>query len=174
MLETLITSKTRVKLLVKFFLNPQNKSYLRGLSEEFGESTNSIRFELNRFEEAGMLKSEMEGNKKLFKANPSFPLFEDLQGIVRKFADIDHVIERITSRLGNLEEAYLAGDLASGTNNSRIEIMLIGKNLDEDYLQQLVEKTEKLINKTIGYQVKDNKKNIFDGQSPLLIWKNHE
>lgn len=52
--------------------------------------------------------------------------------------------------------------------------MLIGKNLDEDYLQQLVEKTEKLINKTIGYQVKDNKKNIFDGQSPLLIWKKHE
>ena len=78
MLETLITSKTRVKLLVKFFLNPQNKSYLRGLSEEFGESTNSIRLELNSFEEAGMLKSEMEGNKKLFKANPSFPLFEDL------------------------------------------------------------------------------------------------
>ena len=31
MLETLITFKTRIKLLTKFFLNPQAKAYLRGL-----------------------------------------------------------------------------------------------------------------------------------------------
>ena len=151
MLETLITSKTRVKLLVKFFLNPQNKSYLRGLSEEFGESTNSIRLELNRFEQAGMLKSEMEGNKRLFKANPSFPLYEELQGIVRKFVGIDQVIERITSRLGNLEEAYLMGDFAKGKSSDCLEILLIGKDLEEDYLKEMVKQTETLVNKSIIY-----------------------
>ena len=37
MLDSLITSKTRIKLILKFFLNPETRAYLRGLSEEFGE-----------------------------------------------------------------------------------------------------------------------------------------
>jgi DNA-binding transcriptional regulator PaaX len=68
MIETLISSKTRVKLLLKFFLNSKNSSYLRGLEAEFGESTNAIRLELNKLEEAGLLSSELNGNKKFFKA----------------------------------------------------------------------------------------------------------
>ena len=50
MIETLISSKTRVKLLLKFFLNSRNTAYLRNLEEEFEESTNGIRVELNKFE----------------------------------------------------------------------------------------------------------------------------
>ena len=55
MIETLISSKTRIKLLLKFFLNSNTTSYLRSLESEFGESTNAIRVELNRLENAGML-----------------------------------------------------------------------------------------------------------------------
>ena len=77
MLETLISSRTRIKLLLKFFLNAQSKGYLRSLEHEFGESTNAIRLELNKFEEAGMLSSESEGNKKVYRANPKHPLFEN-------------------------------------------------------------------------------------------------
>ena len=61
MLESLITSKTRTKLLLKFFLNPGTSAYLRGLAEEFGESTNGVRVELNRLSEAGLLESADEG-----------------------------------------------------------------------------------------------------------------
>ena len=41
MIDSLISSKTRIKLLMKFFLNPGVTSYLRGLADEFGESTNA-------------------------------------------------------------------------------------------------------------------------------------
>ena len=58
MLDTLVTSKTRIKLLMKFFLNPGTRAYLRSLADEFGESTNSVRVELNRLSEAGLLGSE--------------------------------------------------------------------------------------------------------------------
>ena len=67
MIETLISSKTRIKLLLKFFLNSNTTAYLRSLEEEFGESTNSIRIELNRFEKAGFLASHSQANKKVFK-----------------------------------------------------------------------------------------------------------
>ena len=85
MLETLISSRTRIKLLLRFFLNPSNTAYLRGLAEEFNESTNSIRVELNRFEEAGMLVSNSQGNKKIYKANNNHPLFRDLHSILLKY-----------------------------------------------------------------------------------------
>lgn len=42
LLESLITSKTRVNLLLKLFLNSGNSSLLRGLQKEFGESTNAM------------------------------------------------------------------------------------------------------------------------------------
>ena len=69
MLDTLITSKTRIKLLLKFFLNSNSSSYLRGLESEFGESSNAIRLELNKFEKAGLLTTTTNGNKKMFKAD---------------------------------------------------------------------------------------------------------
>ena len=57
MLESLITSKTRLRLLIKFFLNIANKGYLNSLANEFGESTNSVRKELNNLSSAGYLKN---------------------------------------------------------------------------------------------------------------------
>ena len=42
MLEELITSKTRLRLLIKFFISQANRGYLNGLAAEMGESTNAI------------------------------------------------------------------------------------------------------------------------------------
>ena len=68
MLDTIITSKTRIKLLMKFFLNPGTKAYLRELAAEFGESTNSVRIELNRLTDAKLLKSTNFGRKIIYSA----------------------------------------------------------------------------------------------------------
>ncbi len=114
MLNSLITSKTRVKLLLKFFLNSDNKSYLRNLEQEFGESSNAIRVELNRLEEADLLRSEVSGNKKYFCANTSHPLFKDINNIVRNSVGIDQLIERVINQVGNLEVAYITGEFAKG------------------------------------------------------------
>ena len=76
MLEVLISSKTRIKLLLKFFLNPGSKAYLRGLAEEFNESTNSVRIELNRFEEAGCYLQIMLGIKKYLKPTTNIHYLE--------------------------------------------------------------------------------------------------
>ncbi|MDY0178946.1 MAG: ArsR family transcriptional regulator, partial [Synergistaceae bacterium] len=61
MLDSFVTSKTRIKLLLKFFINPDTTAYLRGLADEFGESTNAVRVELNRLSRAGILDSRAEG-----------------------------------------------------------------------------------------------------------------
>ena len=58
MLDSLIKSKTRLRLLIKFFINISNRGYLNSLANEFGESTNSVRKELNNLCSAGFLLKE--------------------------------------------------------------------------------------------------------------------
>lgn len=152
MLDTLITSKTRIKLLLKFFLNSKTSSYLRNLETEFGESTNSIRLELNKFEEAGLLKTSTHGNKKVFKANTKHPMFSDIQNILMKYTGIDKIVEQVISRLGNVEMVYIVGDLAKGIDSPIIDLILVG-DIDKNYLLNLAEKAEKLINKKIRFVI---------------------
>jgi predicted nucleotidyltransferase len=149
---TLITSKTRIKLLLKFFLNPENSAYLRGLETELGESSNAIRLELNRLEEADMLRSEQQGNRKLFKVNSMHPLYGEINSIVKKYFGLDMVVEWIAKRLGNLQAVYLGGDIARGKDSDIIDLVLIGE-IDQQYLLQLIEKAEKLVKRKIRYLI---------------------
>lgn len=152
MIETLISSKTRVKLLLKFFLNSGVRSYLRNLESEFSESTNAIRIELNKFEKAGMLHSRPEGNKKMFWANTGHPLFSDLNSIVRKHVGLDRIVTDVAAELGNLEKAYLTGHYANGNQSDTIDLVLIG-NVDPKHLKTLCMKAKKSIHKHINYEV---------------------
>ena len=140
MLDSLIQSKTQLKLLLRFFLNPDSSAYLRGLAQEFDESTNAVRVELNRFEEAGLIQSHKEGNKKMYQVNKNFPMFSELQKIAFKHFGIDHIIEQVIEKLGDVEAVYLTGDLARGLDTNVVYVTLIGKEIDNNYLAKLVKK----------------------------------
>lgn len=155
MINALITSQTRIKLLKKFFLNNSTKAHLRGLETEFGESSNSIRIELNRFEGAGLLNSLRDGNKKVYQANSSHPLFKDIHSIILKETGIDRVIEKVIHRLGNLLSVYLVGDFAHGKDSPVIELILVGANIDREYLSRKVVQAEELVGRKVSYIVLD-------------------
>ena len=174
MLDTLITNKTRVKLLLRFFLNPESTSYLRGLEEEFGESTNAIRVELNRFEAAGLLVSWEDKNKKMFSANKKHPLFADIRSILRKHTGIDTIINKVINNLGNIESAYLNGMMAKGLENSTLELVIFGEPIDQKYLLSLTNKATTLIKRNITCTTlpgKDEKQFLTDNRDTLLVWK---
>lgn len=175
MLDVLISSKTRIKLLLKFFLNADTSSHLRGLESEFGESSNAIRLELNKLEEAGLLIGESKGNKKVFIANKKHPLFGDIHNILLKHTGLDQILERVISRLGDLEEVYLVGELGKGLNSPIIDLVFIG-NIDKNYLLNLVAKAERFIHKKIRYvqfsreEFEASRTSILNG-SHLLLWR---
>jgi len=173
LLEALITNKTRLRLLLRFFLNGDSSSYLRNLESEFDESTNAIRIELNRFEEAGLLKSCMKGNRKIFQANQGHPLYNDLHNILLKYVGLDQVIDKIVQRLGNVKKAYITGDLAFGKDSKIIDLALIGVDINQNYLNKLITKVAKLINRKIRCLILSNfEEQSYMKQYPeaLLIW----
>jgi DNA-binding transcriptional ArsR family regulator len=140
LLDSLVTSKTRIKLLLKFFSH-NNSGYLRSLAKEFDESTNSVRVELNRLTEAGLLTAGEEGKTKVYRANQSHPFFDEISKMVSKFLGLDTLVEQVVKRMGEVEKAYIIGDYAKGVDSGTVEMVLIGRNLDLDYLEFLKSKT---------------------------------
>lgn len=179
MIDALITSKTRIRLLLKFFLNSTNTGYLRGLATEFNESTNSIRPELNRFEEAGLLVSETDGMRKVFRANTKHPLFSDINSMVRKYIGMDQLIDKVLNNIGDLKEVYIIGDIAKGKDSEDMNLVLVGDNIDLDYTKELTKKAQEVITRKIGYVVFTPDE--FELQYPhlnqeklLRVWQNRE
>lgn len=172
LIESLISSKTRLKLLLKFFLNPDNKAYLRSLEQEFNESTNGIRLELNKLEEANMLTHTFEGKKKVFQVNTQHPLYNDINSIVRKYFGLDMLLEKVLNKLENLEAVYLLGDLANGLQSEVMELLFVGEP-NRQYLSELTGKLELVINKKIAFSIfkkTDNYMPMLTKQSHLLLW----
>jgi hypothetical protein len=172
MIEALITSKTRVRLLVKFFLNPATSAYLRELSDEFGESTNGIRVELNRMAKAGILETEPKGKTVLYRAKQTHPLYKEISGLVAKYMGLDKIVEDIVGKLGKLESAYITGDYAKGKDTGIVDLVLVG-DIDKSYLILLIEKAEKLINRKIRFLalMPEEAEQILNKPGAVLIWQ---
>jgi predicted transcriptional regulator len=144
----LIASKTRIKLLTRFFFNPKTRSYLRELAKEFNVSTNSVREELNQLKRTNLLKSQKDGRQVYYMANAGHPLFPELKSMVSKVMGIDQVIDGIVNRLGDVELAYLIDDYAEGKDTGIIDLLLVG-NIDQYHLNDLSRKTERYIKRKI-------------------------
>lgn len=151
MLGELITSKTRLRLLTKFFISQTNKGYLNGLANEMGESTNSIRKELNHLYDAGYINKVKSNNKVEYNVNTKHPLYETLKKVVYKHLGLEDIVETVINRMGNVQEITIKGDYAKGIDSGSIEVVLVGKKLDFDYTSQLETKIEKLINRRVTF-----------------------
>ena len=156
MLETLITSKTRLRLLIKFFVSISNKGYLNSLADEFGESTNSVRKELNNLTSAGYLKKQNENNKVVYKANVSHPLFKVIQKIVHKHLGIEEILETVYNKIGDVKKVILLGDYAKGIDSGLIEVLIVGKNINKKYLDEISLKIEKKIKRKVNFFVSNS------------------
>ena len=168
MLDSLITSKTRIRLLIKFFINVANTGYLRGLAIEMNENTNAIRKELNNLCKAGYIVRDASESKVMYRANTAHPLFASLQQLIRKHIGIDNIIAQILERMGEVTRIFVLGDYAQGIDSNNIEIVIEGPNLNESYIQKLVPKIENEIHRKVNIQITP----LFLGEG-LLIFENN-
>jgi predicted transcriptional regulator len=174
----LIGSKTRIKLLTRFFFNPETMSYLRELSKEFKVSTNAVREELNQLTKTDLLKSHKSGRQVYYKANTEHPLFPELKSIVSKVMGIDQVIDGIVNRLGDLETAYLIDDYAEGKDTGIIDLLLVG-DINQYHLNDLSRKTERYIKRKIRSLVlsRDEHNNFLpelQNRPNIMIWESNK
>ena len=140
-------------MLIKFFISAANNGYLNGLANEFNESTNSIRKELNNLSGAGYLLKSKENNRIIYNANTSHPMFEVLQKIVCQHLGLEDIVETVIDRIGDVDQIALTGEYAKGIDSGKIEIIINGQDVNEDYLNSIKPKIKKRIGREVNFLV---------------------
>jgi hypothetical protein len=84
MLETLFSSRVRVKLLEVFLTKPSEQFHSRELARLVKERQNAVWRELRRLEEARLLRSTAHGNRKDYTVSVEHPLYPELRRLILK------------------------------------------------------------------------------------------
>ena len=142
---------------------------MNGLATEMRESSNAIRKELNHLYDAGYLEKVKSNNKVEYRANINHPLFSILQKVVLKHLGLEDLVETVLERMGNVKQIILIGDYAKGYDSGNIEVFLIGKNLNMEYIAQLEEKIEKLIKRKVSFYLANK---ILNDQPNIVLYNN--
>ena len=152
MLEALIPSNTRVKLLTLFLLNPEREYYIREIVRMCGENYNAVRRELANLESFGLINGQKKGNQQYYAVNRDFFIYDELQKIVLKTEGIAKIIKEDLARVSNIECMFIYGSFAQGTAGAKsdIDLFIVG-DVDENSLIPLVHTSERAINREINY-----------------------
>ena len=172
MLNSLITSKTRLRVLVKFFIRAANKGHLNSLASEFGESTNGVRKELNKLKDAGYLVSNKEQNKVIYRANTKHPLYSVLQQLVKKHLRLDEMVETIVKRIGDVQKIILIGDYARGIDSGLIEVLLIANDINLEYIEELEKKLKNKIGRKVVFSMESEEEGIVLYNKEIMYYEN--
>lgn len=148
MLTQLFTSKTRIKLLLKLFLNPGVSCYLRELAKEFALSPNALKEELDSLSSAGYLEREQNGRSSYFRANTGHPFYPEISSIVRKTIGIDQLLDEVLASLGKVEAVYILDDYALGKDTGLIDLLVVGE-VDRTRLDELASIAESKIHRKV-------------------------
>jgi len=152
MLEALISSKTRVKLLTLFLLNPETEYYVREIVRKTEENYNAVRRELANLGGFGLITGRKKGNQQYYTVNRDFFLYDDLQKIVLKTEGVAKNLRENLGDPGNITCIFIYGSFARGAagQKSDIDLFIVG-DIDENVLIPKIHASEQEINREINY-----------------------
>jgi len=165
MLSKLFGSHSRVKILKAFLFHPEERYYIRQLSRDLALQVNSVRRELENLEEFGLLLSETgatenvaageekksdKQEKKYFRVNKNFPLFEDVKGLIIK-SQLLHKDDFTKDLLktGSIKLLILAGVFVNDFK-SPTDVLIVGK-VNKDQLLKVIRDLEKELGREVNF-----------------------
>ncbi len=169
MLEHLITSQAKRRLLKLFITNPESDFYTREIAKLTGESPNGVRRELAHLEKAGLVKSRREGNLKYYSLVQDFPFYPELKKIIYATVGLGDYLSAKFKEPQQIELAFIYGSVAKNgeTAKSDIDLFVVGE-IDESELHSLVSQVESDIRRNINYVLMSRdefQKRLSEGES---------
>jgi len=129
MLETILGSKLRAKVLGWLFTHPDERYFVRQLTSLVKEDSTNVSRELARLEKTGILVSTKEGKQKYYQANRKSPIYNELHGLIVKTTGVADVLRSALAPLADrIMVAFIFGSIASGNEDraSDIDLMVVG------------------------------------------------
>lgn len=159
---SLFTSKVRLKLLASFFVNPEERHYVRELVRKTQEEINAVRRELKRLNKIGLLRSEHRQNRLYYSVRRDFPFYAELIRMVAKITGVGKEILQHAHLMGQIRYAMFALPFFCGrmAKKNEVDLLLVG-TVDLTHLKQIIHKAEEQLGKEINYSVMSEEELIF-------------
>jgi len=183
-LEQLLGSRLRARLLGWLLSHPGERYFVRQLAAILGEDSTNLSRELARLETMGIVSGSREGQQKYFQADPDCPIYPELRGLVLKTAGVADILRKALQPLANrIVSAFLFGSVAAGKEvaESDIDLFVAGDlSLGElvEVLSPLQDQLGREVNPVV-YPIKELRdklahghhfvKSVFEGPKVLLI-----
>lgn len=148
-LNSILTSKTRSKLICLFFGNPRELFYVRELVRLTGEEINSVRRELANLKKINILTSESRGNRLYYTTNPRHHLFNSLLLLAYRNSELAQKLDK--AKLLLVSFSFL---LWQKVKTDSIDLIIVG-DLPLREAENAIKAEEKLRNVEINYMVMD-------------------
>lgn len=129
-LASVLFTDYRRRVLGLLLLHPEQGYYLREIARLTGTVPGTLKRELTKLADAGVLNVEKVGNQVHYMANRDCPIFEELASVLRKTSGlVDVLSEGLMPLAERIEVAFVFGSMASGKANtgSDIDLMVIGE-----------------------------------------------
>jgi predicted transcriptional regulator len=159
MIEQLFGSKTRVKLLQLFYMNPNRSFYVREITRKIDEQINSVRRELANLLSIGIISSDTSNNRLYYEVNQDYEYYKALSLIFgggsvkvsKKTSKSANSLEDEIRSLGNVELALFTGQFTRDEATG-IDFLLVG-DVNQSKLNKYVADLEDKEGKEIRYTV---------------------
>jgi len=159
MLAKLFGSNARVKILKQFLFHPDEKYYIRQLARDLDLQVTSVSRELENLEKFGLLKAETDNSKgkgkadrKFYRTNQNFILFEDIKALVAKAQVLykESFVEDLV-KAGSIKLLVLTGVFVNNFS-SPIDVLIVGK-VNKDKLTEVISRLEKELGREINFTI---------------------
>lgn len=191
MIEQLLGSKTRVKLLQLFLSNPNRSFYVREITRKIDEQINSVRRELSNLLNIGIIISDTTNNRLYYEVNQEYEFYEPLRAI---FGGGEKAVVTTDKKSGQANELKALGNvdilLYTGqfTRDDRpgVDLLIVG-NTNANAVQKFVTELERQEGKELRYtvmsladfryrrQIKDRfLSGVLAAKKQILIDRHHE
>ncbi|OGK30907.1 hypothetical protein A3F29_02295 [Candidatus Roizmanbacteria bacterium RIFCSPHIGHO2_12_FULL_33_9] len=154
MLDHIIPSQTRIKILELFFHNPENSYYLRKVVREVEKEVNAVKRELDILEREKVLFKEKRLNKVFYTLNKNYVFYEEFLRIFAKTGTFAKMIYDKLPKLGKVKFISMALKFAKKQQlkEDEVYLFLVGSVVVPE-VTSIVSDVEKEFGSEINYTV---------------------
>jgi uncharacterized protein len=154
-LEDIIISRVRVKILVLLLSHPGVIFHVRDIVRKVDEEINAVRRELAHMEKAGMVSKEQRANRLFYVFRKDYPLYFELMELVAKTSGLGWDIIKQKAKLGKLKFVMVSGRYLRGLSKKSqtdVDLLIVG-NVVLPELSQIIKAEEVRHEREINYTV---------------------
>ena len=155
LLDDLIISRVRVKVLTLFLTHPGSMYHVREVVRQVSEEINAVRRELAHLEKCGLFAKEQRANRLFYHFRKEYPLYFELMELIAKTTGLGWDLIKGRAKLGKIKYAMLSGRYIralphKGTTD--IDLLVVGSVVLPE-LAQLVKAEEVRRERELNYTV---------------------